>query len=511
MVSSLFGRIIGKESRTASMSRKVAFATVLACIASAGIAASAQAGPVVTMGIDAEDGGPGAHGPISVYANVVSNGVLANTTNGGDGILVVGGNKTAGDNVTAFWDALGTAVGEPITYVNGAANITAQSFAGFQAIAIASSELETPGGGLTQEENDALAGRQPQIASFVNGGGGLFGTSQTGLSNTYAYLPDAALFTFNTGLSFDDVEATPAGEAVGITDTELDVCCWHDEYATFPSYLAVLATNIDSGNAVALGGAAVTIPELCTNAVDDDGDALVDLEDPNCKPELPVSKDGCLLSIDGKLFQGDVGDDKIVGTDKNDLLKGGAGNDQIEGIPGDDCLFGEEGADAIFGSDGADVITGGAGEDKVTGGLGNDNIEGNTDADNLKGDEDNDTVIGRGANDHVKGNGGNDQARGSGGADKVAGNDGNDTVRGGTDADRVNGGSGNDKVQSQGGEDKVDGGTGEDAIRAGGANDEVQAADGDADTVKCGLGDHDVAVVDDLDKVSNDCEQVIVA
>ena len=63
-------------------------------------------GPVVLMGIDAEDGGPGGHGPLAVYANVVSS-ILADVTNGGSGILVIGGGKDTTppvDDVTGFWD-----------------------------------------------------------------------------------------------------------------------------------------------------------------------------------------------------------------------------------------------------------------------------------------------------------------------------------------------------------------------------------------------------------------------
>ena len=70
-------------------------------------------------------------------------------------------------------------------------------------------------------------------------------------------------------------------------------------------------------------------------------------------------------------------------------------------------------------------------------------------------------------------------------------------------------GPGNDKVQSQGGADRIAGGDGKDNIRAGGANDQVNSADGFPDKVKCGLG-FDKAVVDDKDKVSNDCNRVTV-
>src|SRR5262249_38248157 len=59
-------------------------------------------GPVLLMGIDAEDGGPGGRGAISIYENTITTGLLANAA-GGDGILVFGGGKTPGDFATSFW------------------------------------------------------------------------------------------------------------------------------------------------------------------------------------------------------------------------------------------------------------------------------------------------------------------------------------------------------------------------------------------------------------------------
>lgn len=224
-------------------------------------ASSAWAGgPLVLMGIDAEDGGPGGHGPISVYEDVVAgvSGILSKVTNGGSGILVIGGGKAPGDDVTDFWNQIATDTGEAVTFVNGAAAIAAQPFAGFAMIAIASNSPETFSGGLTQAENDALAGRQADIATFVNGGGGLLGLSQNSMTNPYAYLADVGAFTFNFPPLYDDITPTAEGLAIGITDA-LDVCCWHDEYITFPSFLKVLATNVDTGNPAAIGGEEVTI------------------------------------------------------------------------------------------------------------------------------------------------------------------------------------------------------------------------------------------------------------
>jgi hypothetical protein len=217
-------------------------------------------GPIVLMGIDAEDGGVSGHGPIQNYIDV-TNSILANVTNSGSGILVIGGNKNPVDQVTTFWNAIGSGTGETVTYVNGV-NIATQSFAGFAMLAVVSSESETPSGGLTQTENNLLSTRQNDIANFINNGGGLFGLSQTGFTNPYAYLSIVGSFTVNIGQSYSDITPTGAGTTIGITDA-LDVCCWHDEYVTFPSFLSVLATNAATNEAAAIGGQSVIIPTGC--------------------------------------------------------------------------------------------------------------------------------------------------------------------------------------------------------------------------------------------------------
>jgi len=230
---------------------------------------------------------------------------------------------------------------------------------------------------------------------------------------------------------------------------------------------------------------------------------------PTSTPGVDVNCEGRTLNINGRTFQGDDTNETIQGTPNNDLLRGGNGDDSIDGIPGDDCINGQGGNDTMLGADGADTVRGESGSDNAAGDAGNDDIDGGVDADELSGGDGDDRAVGRGAEDRVAGGTGNDRVQGSGGKDNVNGDDGNDTARGGTDADRVNGGSGNDKVQSQGGKDRISGGDGRDNIRAGGANDQVNSADGFPDTVKCGLG-FDTAVVDDKDKVSNDCNRVTV-
>lgn len=217
-------------------------------------ATTTSGGPVVLMGIDAEDGGPGGHGPTAVYQSVVDS-VLSTASNGGTGILVIGAGKgTACSGTDAFWNAINGSK----TYLNGASKIANQPFSGFAMLAVVSDESNTPCGGLTQAEHDALAARQADVAAFVNAGGGLLGFSSD-FANPYAYVAGLGSFSIATGLSYDNITPTAGGSAIGISDA-LDVCCWHDEYLSFPSFLSVLASNAADGNAAAIGGRNVVIP-----------------------------------------------------------------------------------------------------------------------------------------------------------------------------------------------------------------------------------------------------------
>ncbi len=235
-------------------------------------------GPVVLAGIDAEDGGPGGHGPIDNYIKLAKS-ILAKVGNGNSAFLVIGAGKNSFDDVTVMWDAVAAGTGRAVTYVNGPSDISNQSFSGFAMIAVASSVHETPSGGLTDEENAALIARSTDVATFVNIGGGLLGFSQTGLSAPWAYVASIGAFEQNTGLGYDNVNPTPDGETVGITDA-LDICCWHDEFTAWPDWLQVLAYNAQSAEdplgAAALGGSSVTVaPQTLTVSKDGSGSGTV--------------------------------------------------------------------------------------------------------------------------------------------------------------------------------------------------------------------------------------------
>jgi len=212
-------------------------------------------GPIVLMGVDAEDGGLNAHGPISSFANVVQN-IYNRSTNGNSGILVIGGGKSSRDDVTVFWNEIQRLTGIPLTYVNGANNIRTVDFSPYKMLAIVSSSTETPSGGLTNAENAALVERAAAIRSFVNQGGGLLAFSQRGNNPPYGFLQDFGRFTFRN-VDYRHITPTPEGRSIGIDESFNNIRSgyyWHDEYLSFPSYLIVLATNTSSGNAAAIGG-----------------------------------------------------------------------------------------------------------------------------------------------------------------------------------------------------------------------------------------------------------------
>lgn len=227
-------------------------------------------GPIVLMGIDAEDHWrtsdngteAGQHGPIENYVLVVQS-VLAKVTNERTGILIIGGGKSPTDDVTTFWQHIAADVGQPVTFLNGAAAIRNFSFSNHAMIAIASDALNTASGGLTEDENDALTQRHSDIARFINRGGGLVGfSSGFTFSDPYGYLDSLGEFEIaaNLGAGYSDILPIGDGPELGITDA-LDVCCWHDVFEKFPSFLKVLALDAEvTLRPAALGGTAVFVP-----------------------------------------------------------------------------------------------------------------------------------------------------------------------------------------------------------------------------------------------------------
>jgi RTX calcium-binding nonapeptide repeat (4 copies) len=109
-----------------------------------------------------------------------------------------------------------------------------------------------------------------------------------------------------------------------------------------------------------------------------------------------------------------------------------------------------------------------------------------------------DNIFGRGGDDLLRGLAGADCLYGQRGADRLAGGGGRDGLFGGRGRDRLSGGRSSDRINPGGARDRV---------AAGGGNDLVLARGAARDTIDCGPGQGDVAIVDRLDDTRR-CEDV---
>ncbi|MEL7225129.1 MAG: hypothetical protein AAGL17_09730, partial [Cyanobacteria bacterium J06576_12] len=72
---------------------------------------------------------------------------------------------------------------------------------------------------------------------------------------------------------------------------------------------------------------------------------------------------------------GTEGDNRLIGTDGDDVINALGGNDRVLGGDGNDTIDGGTGSDRILGQAGDDTLLGGSGDDRILGGSGNDVID----------------------------------------------------------------------------------------------------------------------------------------
>ncbi len=187
------------------------------------------------------------------------------------------------------------------------------------------------------------------------------------------------------------------------------------------------------------------------------------------------------------VLTGSDGDDIANGFGGADTITTFGGNDEIDGGFGDDIIDAGAGDDTVLGGGGNDTIEGGRGRDFIDGGSGNDRIDGGNDEDTIFGGTGNDTIDGGFSDDIIDAGDGNDTVLGGGGNDIIAGGSGRDIIDGGTGNDIIDGGTGNDVINGGTGNDLITGGDGIDTIDAGDGNDIVMGGAGN-DRIAGGTG-----------------------
>lgn len=172
---------------------------------------------------------------------------------------------------------------------------------------------------------------------------------------------------------------------------------------------------------------------------------------------MPANVENVVLESDdwGCLFPSSL---TVEGNDLNNRIVGNEIGNELKGGGGNDTLFG--GLSDLFGEPVPDILRGGAGDDKIYGGR----------SDNDRADGP-DTIYGDDGNDDVWAGGGDDTVQGGTGNDNLYGQSGNDTLRGGAGNERVYGGTGNDTLYGDAGVDTVRGGEGLDRLYGGSGND----------------------------------------
>ena len=191
------------------------------------------------------------------------------------------------------------------------------------------------------------------------------------------------------------------------------------------------------------------------------------------------------------------GDDVLKGTASDDLMRGGVAEDRLRGGKGDDLMRGGRGDDILNGQQGDDVLRGGRGDDLILGRIGRDTLHGGANEDRMRGGRGDDVMFGGGGNDRMFAGLGNDQMtggnghdvmRGRRGDDILNGQQGDDVLRGGNGDDLIFGRIGNDTLHGGADEDRMKGGRGDDVMFGGGGNDQMMGGNGH-DVLRGGRGD----------------------
>lgn len=299
---------------------------------------------------------------------------------------------------------------------------------------------------------------------------------QTGLKLRLT-VPDGEGFTFSPTRAHEDkVDIEPGDHVSGLTRTQGEAADG-TQYGTLDAGYSLSEISWDGGKTVVLTMHSMSVYQAVYALSGDPLPEIGSYSDYAAFEGSITQRSPVTTSLQpGQVLEWALGTvdvsqrDRLIGTDRDDTLKGGAGADTIKGGAGDDVVKGGSGSDKLAGNSGHDTLSGQRGEDRLNGGRGRDSLDG-----------------GRG-DDRIGGNAGHDTLRGGHGDDHLAGGNGNDVLRGGAitqewllrpysylaaapSGEMIQRDSGKDTLDGGQGRDKLDGGYGDDLLTGGSGDD----------------------------------------
>jgi len=158
-------------------------------------------------------------------------------------------------------------------------------------------------------------------------------------------------------------------------------------------------------------------------------------------------------------------DDRLKGTKGRDVIHGRGGDDLVRGLAGNDLLCGGRGSDLLSGRDGRDRLDGGGGDDGLQPGAGKDVVRGGGGRlDDVRYPDATRSITASLADDQVTGMGTDTL---DGGVELIVGGLFDDEIEGNKASNVLIGLEGNDTITGLGGSDGVVGGAGDDVLDGG--------------------------------------------
>ena len=230
--------------RDIEMKMKMKSLKLAALIATSFVSSSAMAGSIYLTGHDVD-----LHGGQNGYDNVIlnylrgagtSSAILASNYKIG---VVKGNGGFIGNVGVNTYEGFGAISVRTVSSFTGAADF-ATFLSGIDVLAV-SSETSCGGCSITSADSAILNGFSPQIETFFNAGGDIYGNTGATLATYYGFLPPSAVATGSSISGSSGFTATLAGMGIGILPNMINGFPTHNRFPSMSPAFKVFETRGD--------------------------------------------------------------------------------------------------------------------------------------------------------------------------------------------------------------------------------------------------------------------------